>query len=464
MQQSLRKRGFSIGVAVLAALLAVPALAKVDHSDKVVGPFENPMAVTQQCLGCHPQAAQEVMGTSHWTWSAMQQVNGKSINRGKTNTINNFCVAIASNEPRCTSCHVGYGWKDANFDFTDASRVDCLVCHDTTGTYKKEATAAGMPAKSVDLLRVAQSVGEASRVTCGACHFFGGGGDAVKHGDLDSSMEYPDRKIDVHMAADGNNFQCQNCHTTSSHKIMGRAMVVSPGSKDHIGCENCHQAAPHKQSRLNQHADTVACQTCHIPHFAKEIPTKLSWDWSTAGQEIVPQPTDKLGKPTYDKKKGDFTWGKLVVPTYAWYNGEAGAYLAGDKMDPRQVTRLTWPKGDIKDKNAKIYPFKVHTGKQIYDSKNNIFITPKVFGAGGYWKDYDWAKAAKLGMEASGLPFSGEFGFAPTIMYWRVNHMVSPKEQALGCLDCHGEQGRLDWQALGYKGDPMSNPKFARTR
>ena len=107
---------------------------------------------------------------------------------------------------------------------------------------------------------------------------------AVKHGDLDSSMEYPDRKIDVHMDMEGNDLQCQECHQTKNHSISGRAMVVSPGGKDHIGCENCHEATPHKQSRLNAHAVTVACQTCHIPYFAKELPTKLSWDWSTAGR------------------------------------------------------------------------------------------------------------------------------------------------------------------------------------
>jgi hypothetical protein len=91
-------------------------------------------------------------------------------------------------------------------------------------------------------------------------------------------------------------------------------MVVSPGGKGHIGCEKCHGAAPHKESRINRHADAVACQTCHIPFLAKELPTKMSWDWSTAGKEIIPEPIDKLGKPTYDKKKGDFTWGKMVTP------------------------------------------------------------------------------------------------------------------------------------------------------
>ena len=59
-------------------------------------------------------------------------------------------------------------------------------------------------------------------------------------------------------------------------------------------------------------------------------------------------------------------------------------------------------------------------------------------------------------MKESGLPFSGEYGFAPTEMYWRIDHMVSPKEKALGCLDCHGDNGRMDWKKLGYKGDPMN--------
>jgi hypothetical protein len=40
-------------------------------------------------------------------------------------------------------------------------------------------------------------------------------------------------------------------------------------------------------------------------------------------------------------------------------------------------------------------------------------------------------------------------------MYWPTTHMVQPAENALQCADCHGEGGRLDWQALGYPGDPL---------
>ncbi|MDF0534174.1 tetrathionate reductase family octaheme c-type cytochrome [Shewanella yunxiaonensis] len=445
-------------LALLLLLAAGSASAAAPHKDVLKGPYANGPEVTKACLQCHEKEAKDVMKTSHWTWELKQQLPGRTVMRGKKNAINNFCVSIAGNQPRCTVCHAGYGWKDNNFDFTDETKVDCLVCHDTTGTYAK--TVAGEAFENVDLAKVAQNVGKPVRDNCGSCHFYGGGGDAVKHGDLDSSMAYPDKALDVHMNADGNDFQCQDCHKTKDHDISGNAMGVSPGGEDHIGCTNCHDAAPHANKRLNTHAETVACQTCHIPYYARQEATKLTWDWSTAGEDRE-DAVDEYGRHTYLKKKGSFTWGKMVKPSYAWYNGKADAYMAGDKMDPTKVTKLAYPMGDIKDPKAKIYPFKVFTGKQIYDKKNHIFLNPKTYGKGGYWSDFDWDKAARLGMEASeamkavGATYSGEYGFAPTEMWWRINHMVSPKEQALKCSDCHSANGRLDWKALGYEGDPM---------
>ena len=55
----------------------------------------------------------------------------------------------------------------------------------------------------------------------------------------------------------------------------------------------------------------------------------------------------------------------------------------------------------------------------------------------------------------AGLPYSGQFAFVETKMYWRINHEVVPKEKALKCIDCHGKNSILDWKALGYEGDPM---------
>ena len=92
-----------------------------DHSDIVQGPFETGSDVTKACLECHQDAAFEIMQTAHWTWESqpyMLEDREGPITVGKKNSINNFCIGIQSNWPGCTSCHAGYGWEDANFDFS----------------------------------------------------------------------------------------------------------------------------------------------------------------------------------------------------------------------------------------------------------------------------------------------------------------------------------------------------------
>ena len=450
----------TLAAITLACLMAAPAFA-VDHSKFIVGPIKTGAEATKQCLKCHDDEATAVMQTPHWTWMRKQVVNGKEMDLGKINAFNNFCTSTASNRVHCSECHIGYGWRDKSFDFADKTKVDCLVCHDTTGTYHKDGNNAGEVEEGVDILRVAQTVGAPSRVNCGSCHFYGGGGDAVKHGDLDSTMEFPDKEVDIHMSPDGQDFSCQTCHETEKHMVSGANMATSPDGKNAFGCTRCHDAAPHKQSRLNQHTATVACQTCHIPEFARGERNQMDWDWSTAGKEVQ---LSSKSNVTYRKTMGTLTWKKDVVPTYAWFNGKSGVYLRGEKMDPSKPTKLAYPLGDINDANSKIYPFKVHTGKQIYDTKNDILITAHVYGKDGFWSTFDWASAAKIGMKNTGLPYSGHYGFAPTEMYWRIDHQVAPKAMALQCLDCHGDNGRMNWKGLGFGGDPMDNPAFARKK
>ena len=64
-------------------------------------------------------------------------------------------------------------------------------------------------------------------------------------------------------------------------------------------------------------------------------------------------------------------------------------------------------------------------------------------------------QAARLSAEATGLSFSGQLGFTDTEMAWPLSHMVAPADKALRCIDCHGPQGRMDFQALGYSVVPM---------
>ena len=75
----------------------------------------------------------------------------------------------------------------------------------------------------------------------------------------------------------------------------------------------------------------------------------------------------------------------------------------------------------------------------------------------GYWKHFDWNKAAEVGMEKAGLEYSGKYGWVETEMYWSLNHMVAPAEQALKCTNCHGKgkNKRIDWDELGFEGDQM---------
>jgi octaheme c-type cytochrome (tetrathionate reductase family) len=425
-----------------------------DHSEMIEGPFETPQEVTETCLMCHEEVGDQIIKTRHWNWLGSKTDSTNNISRGKKNLINNFCIAIPSNWPRCTSCHIGYGWKNDNFDFSIQENIDCLVCHDQTGSYKKIPTGAGYPDTSVDLLSVAQSVGLPTRKNCGACHFDGGGGAGVKHGDMDDSLYEPSEEIDFHMG--GLDFQCTECHVTTEHKISGGSHGTFADGGELISCESCHDADPHEKELLNKHYKSVACETCHIPTFAREEPTKVWWDWSAAGEDREVT-KDELGKETYNKKKGEFKWTKNVVPEYFWFNGSAKYYEFGEVIDPTKPVQLNKLNGDIKDAKAKISPFKVMRGKQPFDIKKNYLIIPKLYGEDGYWKTFDWAKASEEGMKQVNLEFSGDVGFVETEMYWPINHMVMSSDNALKCTSCHGRKGKhlLDWKALGYPDDPM---------
>lgn len=426
-------------------------LAETDHNPLLTGPYETPQEVTAACLECHPDAASQVMQTSHWTWkSEPTKVDwtDELVSVGKANAGNNFCIGIQGNWTKCTTCHIGYGWEDETFDFEEATNVDCLACHADISLYSKAA--AGMPAEAVDLAVAAQSVsGPPTRDNCGKCHFNGGGGNGVKHGDLDESLYFPSEELDIHMG--GLDFECVDCHTTQDHQITGQALSFALDATNLAACTDCHAEAPHTDERLNNHAQSVACQTCHVPATALKDPTKVSWDWSTAGQEGVEE--DHF---TYLKIKGSFVYETNYIPEYYWWNGQlAYRYQWGDVIDPAGMPQINPPEGSIADPTAKIWPFKVHRAKVPFDTVYNILLQPKTVGEGGYWTDFDWVKAFTLGSEYVGIPFNGEYDFIETEFFYPQTHMVQSGENALQCASCHGESGRLDWEALGYHGDPI---------
>ena len=460
-----------LGLLLILAIVAVPILyflprqaetndpwafvpvraPHTDHTNLLSGPFNTGQEVTQACLECHPDSAEQFMHTTHWTWESEPfdiPWRDEPVTIGKKNQINNFCIGTQGNQDKCMTCHAGYGWSDANFDFDNQESVDCLACHADMATYAKGEY--GNPAEGVDLLAAAKSVRSPTRENCGKCHFDGGGGNGVKHGDLDESLYFPQENLDVHMG--GLDFQCIDCHVTEEHVIRGKLLAdnytIDP--QEQAACTDCHQEPIHDDERINLHTDTVACQTCHVPALAVKDPTKVYWDWSTAGQDL---PEDHY---TYLKIKGSFVYEDNYTPAYTWFNGNnAYRYLLGDPIDPTQPTMITLPAGDINDPTAKIFPFKIHVAKQPYDTVNNTLLQPRTGSEEGFWTTFDWLSGLKLGAQDTGLPFSGEYGFAETWMYWPSTHMVQPKEKALQCDECHSANGRLDWEALGYPGDPV---------
>ncbi|MCW3789320.1 tetrathionate reductase family octaheme c-type cytochrome [Plebeiibacterium sediminum] len=432
---------------------ATKPTSSVDHSQFEVlqEEFKTPQDVTEACLTCHNKRHEEIIHSSHWNWERVAYVEGKGISKiGKKNVLNNFCIGSNSNEQACAKCHIGFGMTSNKFDFNNARNVDCMVCHDNSEEYIKGAAMAGYPDRSVNLTKVAQGVGRPSKINCGSCHFYSGGGNNVKHGDLEDALLSCDRNTDVHMAQNGINMSCVECHTAEKHQIKGKLYSVSSTDVNRLNCEDCHTSRPHLDDLLNRHYSRIACQTCHIPTYAKVNATKMAWKWSEAGKLLNGKPyhiEDSLGNHTYLSIKGAFEWKTNVEPDYVWFNGSAQHYVAGDKVEsvPVQVNKLL---GSVNDPHSKIYPVKIHRGDQIYDPETNMLIQPKLYspnkGDSAFWMDFDWNLAAEAGMKRMGLPYSGKYDFIETEMYWPVNHMVAPKDQSLDCNACHtSDNGRL---------------------
>lgn len=430
-------------------------ISSVDHSRFAVldRNFQSPQQVTATCISCHTERHKEVINSSHWNWERPEYIDGKGIvYLGKKNAVNNFCIGTQTNEQACAKCHIGFGMSEQGFSFTDSTNIDCMVCHDNSGSYVKANNKAGYPDPALNLNTIAQHIGRPTRDNCGVCHFYGGGGNNVKHGDLDMEMFQSDRDLDVHMATNGADLVCVDCHETEKHQIKGKVYSLASMNVNRSTCEQCHTERPHADEITNEHTIKVACQTCHIPVYAKANSTKLYWDWSTAGKLQNGKPyteEDSLGNHTYMSIKGSFQWGNNLEPDYIWFDGTADHYLLGDKIqDTTKALVLNQLNGSYDKRNAQIIPVKIHKAKQIYDPVNMHLIQPNLYaaqaGEGAFWKDFDWSRASEIGMKKIGLPYSGQYAFIETQMFWPINHQVSPKEESLKCVDCHvRENGRL---------------------
>ncbi len=475
-----------------AIKISVAPHIPVDHSKfpQLQKNFKTPQEVTKACLQCHNNIDVQMMVNEHWTWIKQDSIPGRGkVMIGKKNILNNFCIGIGGNEKLCSMCHAGYGFNTKNFDTKNPENMDCLICHDQTGTYHKSNPCKnkdhkggwGYPAKGVNLEYVAQHVGLPKRQNCGACHFYGGGGNNVKHGDLEAALIHPTKEIDVHMAANGLNMTCTDCHKTYNHNIPGDLPTVSSSPKNSFSCTECHTSHPHKSKLLNEHTQFVSCEACHIPYYAKGAPTKLYWNWQGAGKLVNGKPIHfekeipkdsipryvkdpKVAKQImavvttdsviyeYDSKHGPAILAKDVKPEYCWWNGYSNHVFITDKINPKKVVNINSLMGSYEDflhpmdkkHPSKIYPVKIMRGRQPYDAGYKTLVNPKLVGPyGGYWFTFNWDSAITAGMKYVGRPFSGKVGFVETRTYWPLHHEVAPKSEALSCTACHSRNSRL---------------------
>lgn len=458
------------GIAGAAILLAVAAPAATageaafSHADA----FEH-YEGTRTCLECHEDEATSFFHSQHYQWrgDAPAIVNSGGKKLGKLNTINDFCTSPLPSwigeirngqgtvvSQGCSKCHSGFGLVPAEEASAEQfENIDCLICHASgyrRDLYPKEG--GGWEWKSIlwknreGLDSVSKRLGPPTRKTCLRCHSGAGGGPNYKRGDVEYALVECDSTFDVHMAVAGHDMQCIACHRGDDHRVRGRGADLSgtdsPEAPLSCSTAECHGEAPHGNAMLDRHTARVACNACHIPEFAKGDPTDMKRDWSVPVRD-----------PETGKYSATITLESHVRPVYAWFNGKTREQLLGEPVapEPDGTVAIMKPQGDRSDPAARITPFKLHHGR-LPVLKDERWLVPiaveKFFADGNLDEAVNEACKVTYGRDTGG------YEWVDTMRYMSINHQVGPKDRALKCADCHSDNGRMDWKALGYEGDP----------
>lgn len=432
----------------------LPPTATVDPADphKSITQYNGP----QTCVACHATEADNALHSEHMRWD------------GKWQQVNTYCTSPAPAEYACLSCHASTG-KVTNQTVND---VDCLVCHNDTyqrslqplsvpltvtdwqgnqktyntpqenpdGSYSMQPRFDLMPAGTT-MAQLAQNVHLPTRATCLRCHAKAGGGDGVKRGDISTANLNPSLTSDVHMSPQGGNFTCQACHVTTNHQIPGKGIDLRVAEGGAVkACADCHAAKPHSNVDLDKHTDRVACQTCHIPKFGKDVATEMSRDWT----KPTWNPTGCNGQGAW---VGEEVKGSNVTPKYTFWNGTSVVYDLAQPISPDGDGTYTMAKanGAIGGAGSKLYPIKVHEAYQPRHDASGRMVQYDVlwnFMTGKY------EEAAARGVSFMGL--NGSYQWVRTKAEQLITHGVEPKGNALVCATCHESNNQMDLTALGY--------------
>lgn len=226
---------------------------------------------------------------------------------------------------------------------------------------------------------------------------------------------------------------CVDCHLANEdHQIAGRGVDLRVDEGVSMApCTDCHNPTSDHEERERDHLARVACQSCHIPYYARSISTDMLRDFQAA--ELTPK---GLYEPAITRQSD-------VTPKYAFWNGESGFYNFRDPASPGQV--LAWPLGDIDD--GKLYPFKLHHAVQPQDPLTGAILPVK---AGILFQTGNLDLAIRVGAQDAGFDLSQGYTYIDTQRWMGIFHEMPPANQALECGQCHEDTNRMDFDSLGY--------------
>lgn len=343
----------------------------------------------------------------------------------------------------------------------------------------------GIPLAPMTLTTVeaAQNVHRTTKVACLNCHAGAGGGDGFKRGDLSKQTANASVSLDMHMSAQGANLTCADCHATTgdngeTHRMRGRGVDLRPNdTSERFVCSACHSERPHGDynartgSSLDKHAMKVACQTCHIPRYAKaDVGTEVARDWQ------APHTSEAACNGRGGWLPNEIiqaTGSASLTPIYKWFSGKSEVYYLGESLngvptvplassiasafvgnfnsgDPTYVLGL--PLGEVTDDmNTKIYPMREHWGKLVRNDNDNTLVghsTFEFFRTGSICR----AAAVGLGIDENNQPTSSvctglpgqletppNTTMVPVMTYESINHGVEVSGNALNCGSCHDQ-------------------------
>jgi hypothetical protein len=414
------------------------------------------------CLECHESEAREVHGSNHYQWKgeAPYMVDGNYLLQGKdAGAVNTYCGSIEGNWDGCSNCHVGLGEKPQETESTEQlENIDCLVCHQSE--YKRKKVDGAMVPDTdnmtITMDEAVQTVHTPTRANCLACHAKAGGGDAVKRGDLAlATGNTADSHYDIHMATTGADLACQDCHKAENHRFPGKGSDLRSTDLDktlECASSSCHDATPHQSDELNKHTERVACQTCHIPVYAKDASdseateaTEVKRSWQSGSHSSAPP-----YHPVQTKQNN-------LLPKYLHWDRYTDNYNIGETIysNPQTDTYQTSvPRGSVDDGDSKLYPFKYKTSDYPLNTKSNMLIP---LDTSVFFNTANADEAAVAGLEnmanegVSGFNLSDTYEWVTTDTYQLLNHQVGPVDEALNCESCHLDTTRMDLQGeLGY--------------